>query len=501
MAHPADLELSLASSIASGRPGAAHDARLAAGDASPASLARAYFAASLDPVSSVILRNLSRLGMDLFEQKQWSKVFLVVERGTGTSANPYDGVVIDCSNDACSVEFEEAFMREWWTQRRPLFAAEASNNGPAKPPLPAAPGSRGALASPKDPGSPAVPAGCPSLDQHSPRIMQFLNDVKTGTKTVTEATINAMLSAMGMTSISQVLGKRLRSMSNAISATMDARTAGDVQWSWSRIVPIDMLLNNYGTEDKKVEVTLFSLFPAWHCDACKLRSKQIGILLAAWLCKFWKFFLFSAFDVATRPDGEALPQPTNLKRFEKKRESSGGARPPRAKNRRPPSKPKSKNAVNASRERGDKGASSDEEDGAPSPPTNPLHGNRPHARPVSTLAARGDSLTVEELARDGREEAEAVIWAPVIESAADATPTAPDTSAEEELAVLLPRGVISSCHDLFPASVAHVDGSAAVTIKCSSQLPMRVSYAGLATAERAHGIMSELGALAGASGC
>lgn len=272
-AHPADLELYSASSIASGRPDAAHDACLAAGDASPASLARASFAASLDPVSSVILRNLSRLGMDLFEQKQWSKVFLVVERGAGTSANPYNGTVIDCSNDACSVDFEEAFMREWWTQRRPFLAAEASNNGPAMPPPPAAPGSRGALAPPKAPRTPAVPAGCPSLEQHSPGVMQSLKDVKIGTKTLTEATINAMLLAMGMTSINQVLGKRLRSMSSSISATMDARTAGDVQWSWSRIVPIDMLLNNYRTEDKKVEVTLFSLFPAWHRDASKLRSK------------------------------------------------------------------------------------------------------------------------------------------------------------------------------------------------------------------------------------
>lgn len=56
------------------------------------------------------------------------------------------------------------------------------------------------------------------------------------------------------------------------------------------------------------------------------------------------------------------------------------------------------------------------------------------------LAALGDSLTNEELARDGREEAEAVVRAPVIEPAAATTlEEAPVTSAKENLAVLLSR--------------------------------------------------------------
>lgn len=370
-----------------------------------ASSARSSFVGSLDAVSSLILRNLSRLGMDLSEQKQWSKVSLVVERGTGTDAEPYNGAVIDCSQDASSMEFEDAFMREWWTQRRPFISAAASKSGSGTPPTPAFAGSGGKIALRKAAAAVAVPTACPSLEQHSPGLMQSLNDVKMGSKTVTEATINAMLSTMGMTSINQVVGKRLRIMSSAISATMDARTAGDVQWSWSRIVPIDMLLNNYWTEDKKVEVTLFSLFPPWHRDACKLRLKQIGVLLAASLCKFWKFFLFSAFDIPTGPDGEALPRLAGLKRAEKKRQGPDGGRPPPAKKGRPPPTPKDKGVTKAKRKRGDNGLSSDEEDDAPPAPDNPLQVAPPHPRPVSTVAALGDSLTVEELARDGREEA------------------------------------------------------------------------------------------------
>lgn len=291
----------------------------------PASSARSSFAASLDPVSRLILRNLSRLGMDRYEQKQWSKVFLVVERGAGTDAGPYNGTVIDCSNDGCSVAFEDAFMREWWTQRRLFLTASASKEGPGVPPPHASPAAGGGGPLPKLPAALVVRAACPPLEQHSPGVMQSHYGLKTGSKTVTDATIDAMLSAMGMTSINQVVGKRLRTMSSAINATMDDRTAGDVQWSWSRIVPIDMLLNNYGTEDKKVEVTLFSLFPEWHRDASKLRPTQIAVLLAASLCKFWKFFLFSAFDVATGPDGEALQQLKTLSRLNKRRAGAGEA--------------------------------------------------------------------------------------------------------------------------------------------------------------------------------
>lgn len=459
-----------------------------------ASSARSSFVGSLDAVSSLILRNLSRLGMDLSEQKQWSKVFLVVERGTGTDAEPYNGAVIDCSQDASSMEFEDAFMREWWTQRRPFISAAASKNGSGTPPTPPFAGSGGKIAPRKAAAAVAVPAACPSLEQHSPGVMQSLNDVKMGSKTVTEATINAMLSTMGMTSINQVVGKRLRIMSSAISATMDARTAGDVQWSWSRIVPIDMLLNNYWTEDKKVEVTLFSLFPPWHRDACKLRLKQIGVLLAASLCKFWKFFLFSAFDIPTGPDGEAVPRPAGLKRAEKKRQGPDGGRPPPAKKGRPPPTPKDKGVTKAKRKRGDNGLSSDAEDDAPPAPDNPLQVAPPHPRPVSTVAALGDSLTVEELARDGREEAEAVVRGAVIEPAAMTT-SQPDgvVLVEEELPVLLPRNIISSCYDLFPTGVAHVDGSAAVTIKCSNHPTMRISFAGLGTVMRAHSYNERVG--------
>lgn len=169
--------------------------------------------------------------MDLYERAQRSKAFLVVERGAGTDANRCNGAVLECSNDGCPVEFEEAFMREWWTQRRPLVAAAASKNGPrgAAPSHAGTGGNRPTL--PKVPAPAEVPWACRPLEQHSSGVMQSLTEVKIGFKMVTEATINGMLTAMGMNSINQLMGKRLRTMSSAISATMDARTVGGAQWS------------------------------------------------------------------------------------------------------------------------------------------------------------------------------------------------------------------------------------------------------------------------------
>lgn len=248
-----------------------------------------------------------------------------------------------------------------------------------------------------------------------------------------------------------------------------------------------MLLNNYKTEDGKVEVTLFSLFPHWHRDACKLRPQQIGFLLAASLCEFWNFFLSSAFDVPMGPDGEALPQPTSLTRLNKKRPRPGGGMPPPVNKGRPLKLPKTKVAPKTSRKNIDKGKFSDGEDEPPSPPGHPFQGQCPRPRSVSTLADLGDSLTVEELAKDGRVEAEAVIRAPVIEHApAMASERTTARPALKDLALLLPRGIISGCHDLFPSGVAHVDGDAEVTITCFNQAPIRVSYTGVGAMVRAH---------------
>jgi len=330
---------------------------------------------------------------------------------------------------------------------------------------------------------------CPPLALHPPSVMLAIDGVQIGSKTVAASTIRDMLVFLGLRSINQMTGPRLKNMFKAISKNLDARTAGDVQWSWSKACPVEILHNNWATDDKRVSIDAVSLFPPWHRDAVKLNKRQVAVLLAASMCDFWRHFLFRAFEVPVGPDGKPTPRPAPPAGLTPKKRAA-----PASKTKTVTKKVRTV-AAGTGKRGGKRGgdhvddAQDDADDGggceSQGPPKTPL---LPAAAClVAGLARDGGSLSVAALASEGRVEPVEVFGSLVVENVrvpeADQAALVADNA---EMRLLLPMEIINACREYFiedsetpnPACAVslHRTGRPSVTILLSSLKDMTAAH-------------------------
>lgn len=440
--------------------------------------------------SQLLIRHISQMGLDLMAHNtsEWSRVYIVIEKGIGAATDPYDGAVIDCSSAELSVAFEQAFMRTWSTCRQRFIkiaphklATATVADGGERPRTDDRLLDSSETSS--DDAQDAVDV-CPPLELHPPSVMLSIDDVQIGSKTVAASTINEMLRLLGLRSINQVTGVRLKNMFKAISKKLDARTLGDVQWSWSQACPLEILHNKWATEDKRVNVDAMSLFPPWHRDAVKLNKRQVAVLLAASMCDFWRHFLFRAFEVPVGPDGKPTPRPAARAGLTPKKR---GAPTTKAKT----VTKKVRTAASGMGKRGGDPVHDAQHDadvggggGGQGPPKTPL---LPAARLVADLARDGGSLSVAALASDGHVEPVLTLESPVVENIR--VPAAEQAALVAEnagLRLLLPTELINGCREYFIEDSGTPNPACAVSVHSLGRPSIKVVLNSLKNMTAAH---------------
>ena len=280
-----------------------------------------------------LLHSMLSLGAALGRvDKCFSGVYLVVERGDGSTSRPYDGEVIACVSDSANDAFKSAFKQAWWQARRPSFGpAVIAGRGGSERQRRSCSGS--APAAGVGAGSVVVvdgPDGSPPLSLHPPAVLLKAKSGAVGTRILTSKMVTDVLQSLGLATINQMTTTRVKNIFKRISIAVTPPGKGRLQWTWPQACPMELLMNYWQTEEQEDKITVHAgcLYPPWHnIVKTSCGERRLAVIVAAWLSDYWMYNLCMELKVKWTSDfrskfGSAEAAASGLAPLTKKRGSS-----------------------------------------------------------------------------------------------------------------------------------------------------------------------------------
>ena len=225
---------------------------------------------------------------------------LQAETGDG-GANP-KSIIIDCYGAKRTVEEKDMMMEEWGTRRcRPTGDPKIVNSGVAvKTVKSALPLSRDADAESSDGGGDAASGSdvadvvYPEITMNGAELLLSLEAKQKGKKTLSLVELGAVLKKCNLRSYKQLTYNIVKTIFKKAFTLLHSRGVRRGDFTWSRVTPPGLLLNQWGLEGATVSADGGSFVPP---DNGKARGaggvdkKRFVLCVAAHLCPFWSAVL------------------------------------------------------------------------------------------------------------------------------------------------------------------------------------------------------------------
>jgi len=228
--------------------------------------------------------------------------YAVLQADTGDVGTNPKNIIIDCYGAKRTVEEKDMIMAEWGQRRcGPTGDPKISNGGvtvKTEEPTPFL--SRDAGAQSSDGGGDAASGSdvadvvYPEITMNGAELLLSLASKQKGKKTLSLVELGAVLKKCNLRSYKQLTYNIVKANFKKAFTLLHSRGVRKGDFTWSRVTPPGLLLNEWGLEGATVAVDGGSFVPP---DNGKARGaggvdkKRFGLCVAAHLCPFWNAVL------------------------------------------------------------------------------------------------------------------------------------------------------------------------------------------------------------------
>lgn len=256
---------------------------------------------SLGPAGPGLMQAIASLGRQLVDGHRGpvnlTGFNVVVQASTGIKGDRPKNIIIDCHSDKRTVQEKDLIMAEW-QQQQPV----ASNAGVAserKSPIPPpmndvaavidTPGGNG------ESGSDSVDKVVyPKVTIHTPKQVLALPSVKKGVKTLSLKDFGAVVASCKLRTYKQMTYNPVRGIFKKAQGVIIGRGTRKGDFAWSRVTPMDVLVNEWTVEGSSLTVGGGCFIPPDSGNGGQrggVEKKRIALCIAAHLCPFWSAIL------------------------------------------------------------------------------------------------------------------------------------------------------------------------------------------------------------------
>lgn len=261
---------------------------------------------SLGPGGLGLMQAIASLGRQLVDNHRGpvklTGFYVVVQASTGVKGDCPKNIIVDCHGDKRTVEEKDMIMAEWQQQRVARKGVITKAGGaPAVQKLSRPPPKNSVSAGVHTSGGSGESGSddadnvvYPDVDIHSPKLMLSLPALQKGARTLSLQEFGAVVSSCKLRTYKQMTYNLVKGIFKNAQDIIISRGTRKGDFAWSRVTPLDLLMNIWSIEGSSLTVSGGCFIPPDSGNGGQrggVEKKRIALCIAAHLCPFWSAIL------------------------------------------------------------------------------------------------------------------------------------------------------------------------------------------------------------------